>query len=127
MQTGIECKCCHEFPDLAEKLDGFTCITQHPGFVGNCLNRDVVEVSFYEFLQRNGPIGDEEPVHETYRYVAYRRLARWIWHRLAKHDRRVLPSCAVTAIRANFPSEEYTGYRYARNLLLFHCPENLDL
>ncbi|XP_053409100.1 P2X purinoceptor 7-like [Mercenaria mercenaria] len=116
MQTGIECKCCHEFPDLAEKLDGFTCITQHPGFVGNCLNRDVVEVSFFEFLQRNGPIGDEEPVHETYRYVAYRRLARWIWHRLTKHYRRVLPSCAVTAIRANFPSEEYTGYRYARNL-----------
>jgi hypothetical protein len=64
MTTARECKCCQEYPDLVEKLDGFSCITQHPGFIGNCLNRDVVEVSFFEFLQDNGPIGDEEPVHE---------------------------------------------------------------
>jgi hypothetical protein len=64
MPTGIESKCCMEFGELSEKLDGFCCITQHPGFVGNCLNRDVIEVSFYEFLQQNGPVGDEEPIHE---------------------------------------------------------------
>jgi hypothetical protein len=51
-----------------EKMDVFSYITQHPGFIAKCLNRGVTEVSFYEFLQRNGPIGDEEPIHE---YVNY--------------------------------------------------------
>ncbi len=64
METATESKFCQEFQDLTEKLDDFTCITQHAGFIGNCLNRDVVEVSFYEFLQLDGPIGDEEPIHE---------------------------------------------------------------
>lgn len=48
-----------------------------------------------------------------YRYVAYRRFVRWIWHRLGKNMRRILPSCVVTVIRNTFPSEEYTGFKYA--------------
>lgn len=58
--------CCHEFEELEVKRaeKGVSCITNHEGFIGNCLNADVLEVSFYEFLQANGPIGDEEPIHE---------------------------------------------------------------
>ena len=64
MATELESKCCHEYEELEEKLDGLQCVTEHSGFQGNCLNPDVIEVSFYEFLQINGPIGDEEPVNE---------------------------------------------------------------
>lgn len=64
--TADESVCCQEFEELGSKLGEKTvdCITQHEGFIGNCLNPDVIEVSFYEFLQANGPIGDEEPIHE---------------------------------------------------------------
>ncbi|KAH3865553.1 hypothetical protein DPMN_028593 [Dreissena polymorpha] len=58
---------------------GVKCIPEHTGFKANCLHPDVIEVSFYEFLDVNGPIGDEEPIHEVYRYIAYRRLARWFF------------------------------------------------
>ncbi|KAH3729682.1 hypothetical protein DPMN_055660 [Dreissena polymorpha] len=49
-----------------ERMDegGVKCITEHTGFKANCLHPDVIEVSFYEFLDVNGPIGDEEPIHE---------------------------------------------------------------
>ena len=30
---------------------GLDCITQHPGYDGNCLNEYVVETSFFEFLE----------------------------------------------------------------------------
>nr|XP_006001817.1 PREDICTED: uncharacterized protein LOC102349191 isoform X2 [Latimeria chalumnae] len=50
-----------------------------------------------------------------YKYIAYRHLARWIWHRLGRRKRRPLPSCAVNKIREHFPSEEYTGFQKARD------------
>ena len=33
-------------------------------FVANCTNQWVLELSFYEYLPNNGPIGDEEPSHK---------------------------------------------------------------
>ncbi|KAL3858119.1 hypothetical protein ACJMK2_012730 [Sinanodonta woodiana] len=99
METQLESICCKEYDELQCKLESVSdCITQHEGFMGNCLNPDVIEVSFYEFLQANEPMGDEEPVHE-----------------LAKHDRRVLTACTVNAIRTRFPSENYKGFEYARD------------
>ncbi|KAH3729247.1 hypothetical protein DPMN_055214 [Dreissena polymorpha] len=50
------------FKRMAE--EGVKCITEHTGFKANCLHPDVIEVSFNEFLDVNGPIGDEEPLHE---------------------------------------------------------------
>ena len=49
----------------------------------------------------------------VYRYIAYRRLARWIWHRLPKRQRKVLPACTVSAKRQQFPSKNYVGFKYA--------------
>lgn len=50
-----------------------------------------------------------------YRYIAYRRYTRWLWHRLGKKTRKVIPSCVVSAIRTRFPSDEYTGFMYPRD------------
>ena len=36
------------------------CITQHPGYDGNCLNQYVIQASFYEFLDDYGHVGDDE-------------------------------------------------------------------
>ncbi|KAL5020317.1 hypothetical protein ScPMuIL_003209 [Solemya velum] len=116
MATNDECLCCREVGPIDEKLDeaNLPCITKHERFLGNCLNRHVIEVSLYEYVEYDGPIDDNEPINELYRHIAYRRFTRWIWHRLGKGRRKVIPSCAVTKIREAFPSEEYTGFKYAR-------------
>lgn len=66
MEKEEECLCCHELAQVTEKIDSknLKCITQHEGFQGNCLNVDVLEVSLYEFVERDGPIDDNEPIHE---------------------------------------------------------------
>ena len=45
--------------------------------------------------------------------MGYRRFVRWIWHRVGRHNRKVLPACVVLKIREAFQSEEYTGFKYA--------------
>jgi uncharacterized protein YfeS len=51
-------------------LNGKTldCITEHPGFQSNCLDIYVLEASYYEFIQRDGPLGDDElaDIHRYY-------------------------------------------------------------
>lgn len=116
MEKEEECLCCHELAQVTEKIDSknLKCITQHESFQGNCLNVDILEVSLYEFVERDGQIDDNEPIHELYRYLAYRRFTRWIWHVLGKNRRKVIPACAVKTIRDTFPSESYVGFKYPR-------------
>ena len=53
---------------LTKKINGkttaFQCITETPGFQGNCLNDDVLEASIYEFVEQEGLVGDETPVNK---------------------------------------------------------------
>lgn len=42
---------------------GLTCITQHEGFVVNCLNQYVMETSLYEHKD-NGLLEQNERIHE---------------------------------------------------------------
>ncbi|XP_048740003.2 P2X purinoceptor 7-like [Ostrea edulis] len=113
MKTRTECICCDEIP-VIDELRGSSdleCITQHRTFIDNCLNARVLEVSLYGFIQREGPLDDNETINETYRPIAYRRFVLWIWHRLGWRNRKVLPACVVTTIRRTFPSEDYTGFQ----------------
>ena len=66
MENGHDSVCCQEIHGYSYRLEeaDVQCITQHPGFEANCTNQWVLELSFHEFLQDNGPIGDEEPRHE---------------------------------------------------------------
>ena len=41
-------------------------------------------------------------------HVAYRQLACWCWQWLGREIRVVLPSCAITRIRSEFPSTSGT-------------------
>lgn len=50
--------------------------------------------------------------YRTYRHIAYRRFVRWIWGFLGRKNRKILPSCAVNAIRNQFPSQQYSGFQY---------------
>lgn len=42
----------------------YNCITEHRGFTSNCLDEYVLEASFYEYCQSEGPLGDGEMLHE---------------------------------------------------------------
>ncbi|XP_078328602.1 P2X purinoceptor 7-like isoform X2 [Crassostrea virginica] len=111
MPTARECKCCHFYAAIEPRLKEteVNCITNHEGFIANCLNRWVLETSFYEYLQENGPLEENERVHK---HLAYRRFVRWIWHCLGKNNRKILPSCVVNKIRTAFPSQQYCGFKY---------------
>ncbi|XP_061185189.1 uncharacterized protein LOC133193246 [Saccostrea echinata] len=55
MPTAKECKCCLFYAAIESRLEerGETCITEHEGFAANCLNRWVLETSFYEYLEEH--------------------------------------------------------------------------
>ena len=66
MPTPLECRCCHEVHLIDQMVEEseLNCITEQECFEVNCLNRHVLRVSLHEFVQYNGPVGDNEPIHE---------------------------------------------------------------
>ena len=88
------------------------CITEHKSFEAVCLNRDVLWTALVNLADREDtylPLRESVP-NRTYRYAAYRQYTWWVHNRLGRHVRRVIPSCAVSRIQAEFEEEsgEYT-------------------
>ena len=114
-----ECICCQEVEQIVHKnnevfleenppqnppnLRSYRCITDNPGFQAVCLNRWVLQVAWFQYKQQYGNTAYEGPEHKILRHTAYRQLVRWCWGVLGKDIRVVLPSCAVSCIRAHFP------------------------
>ncbi|CAL9694937.1 unnamed protein product [Knipowitschia caucasica] len=69
------------------------------------------------YLQLFGDM-PETMVHSNYRHLAYRNVVRWCWGYLGQHIRVVIPSCAVTRIRLEFP--DYVAYTGFLPVLNFH-------
>lgn len=137
MPTAIECICCTEIEQITNTMEQFTaniqCITEHAGFEAVCLNVWVLQAAFFSYRQQYGtqdvqgqPLNEYVPdshvytvqnivliyTYRQYRFTAYRQLTGWCWGWLGRKVRVVLPSCAVTAIRKKFPSQQYTGFQY---------------
>ena len=66
MPTLKESKCCQTTNIVDGKIEseGLTCITEHEGFIVNCLNRYVLETSYYDYRLQNGPLEENQLVHE---------------------------------------------------------------
>ena len=108
MDRVVECKCCHEIPEIVSKNFGVegdapTCIVNHPGFTAVCMNEYVLETAWYQYKQQYSVSAYDGPMHKLNRHIAYRQLVRWCWGILGKEIRVVLPACAVSCIRAHFP------------------------
>lgn len=66
MATQQECICCQEIAAISAEVEagGHQCITESLIFTDNCLNRHVLQISMYEYLQNVGPIDDNQPSHQ---------------------------------------------------------------
>ncbi|XP_078322312.1 uncharacterized protein LOC144622019, partial [Crassostrea virginica] len=98
MGTLAECVCCVETQavNFIRESSDLECITHHQTFIDNCLNVRVLEVSLHDYIQRDGPLDDNEPIYEVYRHIAYRRFVLWIWHKLGKGNRKVQDKAVIS-------------------------------
>lgn len=121
MPSNRERLCCHEiqkckdrFRDAIEKYGEtnlYMCICNHEGFRVNCLRWDVLDLAWITYKQQYGPDAYENAnVNKKYRHIAYRQLSRLLFGIVGKYNRYILPSCAVTKIRHEFPIQENEGY-----------------
>ena len=135
MSTHRESICCKELEQTLFILEDSgpathpVCVTQHTDFATVCLCRTVLLVSLHSHRYHHGSsdVPDDENrlllinlflyfivifPSRRFRYLAYRQMTWWGWHYLGRYRRVVLPSCIVSRIRHEFPSEEYTGHQY---------------
>ena len=113
METYQESLCCKD--DVPEDIIGNnTCITQHEEFAIVCLNTAVLRTTLSMLNNLRGDRIEYENI--SYRYAGYRQFTWWIHNRLGQGVRRVIPSCAIWAIRDMYPDTDnnYVPYLEAR-------------
>ena len=87
------------------------CITSNEDFKTLCLNKVVLQNVLKSMNDMRGD--EEELTNRGYRFAEYKQFIWWVYHYLGKGQRRRLPSCALNAIRQNYPkgpNEEYANY-----------------
>ena len=113
-----KCRCCVAMPTQLENKcctqARLPCITLTPLFPQLVLDGNVLDLAMRyreDFLVLNHVRNNE-----NFRHAAYRQYVLWQYGRLGRGNRRVIPSCCVTAIRRQYPSPNglYTGYQPAR-------------
>lgn len=77
-----------------------------------CLELPVLKTALTTITKYTGNKFDYE--NKNYRFAAYKQYISWIYTRLGKNVRQVIPSCIVWAIRKKFPSDigKYVPFKY---------------
>lgn len=116
METEEESKCCREADEVPEEYFGcHKCITNNENFKVVCLNREVLKTTLSAL---NNMRGDDIRIsHRSMRYAGYRQYTWWVHNRLGKGVRKVIPSCAIWAIRDVYPEldKQYTPFQEAKD------------
>ncbi|XP_033099836.1 P2X purinoceptor 7-like [Anneissia japonica] len=113
MPSRIESVCCLENVDICRKMDDVnTCIVLKDNYKKLCLDKEVLEVLMSSIKEVVGEDLREPISNRLYRYTAYRSFTWWIYGKLGRKVRRVIPACVVTCIRSHFPEENgiYEGF-----------------
>ena len=113
MTTFQESICCKEEVPI-EYFSTHTCITEHEDFRTVCTNPAVLRTTLSALNHLRGDIIAYE--NNSLRYAGYRQFTWWIHNRLGKGVRRVIPSCAIWAIRDMYPdaNNNYVPFLEAR-------------
>ncbi|KAJ8017829.1 P2X purinoceptor 7 [Holothuria leucospilota] len=106
MPTDIESVCCRRRVGA--------CVTSNAHFASLIIDPEALELAMaqrMDLLQ----LGDR-PGNNAYRHAAYKSYIYWKCGPTGRHNRVVIPSCAVWKIRDRYPSEDgrYTGFRLNR-------------
>ena len=98
METEDESKCYREPGEVPGEYFGeHECITNNENFQTVCLHNEVLKTTLFMF---NNVIGDDiNTSNRSMRYAGYRQYTWWVHNRLGKGVRKVIPSCAIWAIR----------------------------
>lgn len=113
MNTHEESLCCKdEVPQ--EYFELKECIIENEDFKVVCLNEAVLKTTLNMLNNLRG--NKIEYGNISLRYAAYRQFTWWIHNRLGKGVRRVIPSCAIWAIRETYPDQNniYIPFQEAR-------------
>ncbi|XP_033115925.1 P2X purinoceptor 7-like [Anneissia japonica] len=117
MPTNGECLCCREEDIFTSKMDenSTCCISKTETFKNACKNKDILEIIMAALKEVVGEDLRDPISNRLYRYAAYRSFTWWVYGKLGRKRRKVIPTCAVHAIRHQFPEadQNYEGYHDA--------------
>ena len=101
MPTSQQNVCCRSWP----------CITMTDTFENTVLNRDILSVAIVHQADVYSDDTRYEP--SDYRKAAYRQWTMWRCGYLGRGNRRVIPACAVWAVRNKYPAPDgnYLGFK----------------
>ena len=106
MESEAESLCCldtNEVPD--SYFGGNKCVTDSEGFVTVCISKHVLKTALSALNDLRG-----DSINDTsncaFRYAGYKQYTWWVHNHLGKGVRKVIPSCAVWAIRDEYPSKD---------------------
>ena len=90
----IDCLCCQEAAAISEEnFEENQCITMSRKFQTHCLEKLALKnvlVGLHEAI--GDPLEKENEIkNRSLRFAAYKQLVWWIYQRLGKRNRRVLP------------------------------------
>ena len=68
-----------------------------------CINKAVLENVLTGLHDSRGDYLEKDTTNRSYRYAAYKQFTWWVYKRPGKGNRRVIPSCALWAIRIMSP------------------------
>eukprot|EP00794_Sanderia_malayensis_P012428 gene12428-13713_t len=115
VETPSWCKCgqCIEMPTQAERAccQNDAKKHEHPLFENHCLTEHNLELAMQSNADHlNYPFDPSN--NACWRYTAYRQYTIWVWGKLGRSNRKVIPSCIVHKIRKRFPDHNavYTGF-----------------
>ncbi|XP_077312237.1 uncharacterized protein LOC143933189 [Lithobates pipiens] len=117
MPTSLESSCCPEINEVVGSIpEGVECITHSESFEIYCVNEQNVRVNTI-CLHLEGPPTVDPDNNRRLRKTAYITFTAWIYGYLGKGNRRVIPSCAVNAVRNAIPdpSASYVGFMYSND------------
>lgn len=107
------CGLCREMPDERQRIccQNATQNHEHPFFEHHILLEATLELA----MRNNAdhlyyPFDPSNPA--CWCFTAYRQYCLWVWGKLGKSNRKVIPSCVVWKIRNRFPDPKnvYTGF-----------------
>jgi hypothetical protein len=118
MTTDTESFCCTESTMIDEVRGTSVCITEHNSFEATVINMDSLNASRHDLmiLSKDAEVRRKLRTMKNamWRYVAYRKFVSWInaWTTMGRHNRIVIPACAVKEIRESYPESSgiYTGF-----------------